>query len=101
MNRFWDLIEAAKAPGLRAHRTDAASGSTMGGWYSPRALYVPEELGGLPVEKFVEALAAEGVISGNFDPHMTPACRAPPTAGNAPSATTTARRSGPARARRR
>lgn len=58
MNRFWDLLE--ETPGVRAHRTPKGSGSTMGGWYNPLGHYVPEELGGLPVEKFVAAVAAEG-----------------------------------------
>ncbi len=30
LNRFWDLLE--DVPGLRPHRTDRASNSTMGGW---------------------------------------------------------------------
>ncbi len=58
MNRFWDLLEGV--PGLRAHRPAKTSGSTMGGWYSPRGLYVAEELGGLSCEKFCEAVRAEG-----------------------------------------
>jgi hypothetical protein len=33
----------------------------MGGWYAAHGIYVPEELDGLPVEKFCEALRAEGV----------------------------------------
>ncbi|MBM3262866.1 MAG: DegT/DnrJ/EryC1/StrS family aminotransferase [candidate division Zixibacteria bacterium] len=58
MNRFWDLLE--DVPGLRAHRPPKASGSTMGGWYSPRGLYRPEELGGLSVTRFAQAVRAEG-----------------------------------------
>ncbi|HWB53584.1 MAG TPA: DegT/DnrJ/EryC1/StrS family aminotransferase [Tepidisphaeraceae bacterium] len=61
MNRFWDLLE--DVPGLRPHRVDPTSGSTMGGWYNPLAHYVPEELDDLPVNKFAEALEAEGVAS--------------------------------------
>ena len=59
MNYFWDLLEGV--PGIRAHRPAKDSGSTMGGWYAARGLYVQEELGGLPVEKFCEAVRAEGV----------------------------------------
>jgi perosamine synthetase len=59
MNRFWDLLE--DIPGLRAHRPASDSGSTMGGWYNARGLYVAEELGGLPCEKFCAAVKAEGV----------------------------------------
>lgn len=58
MNRFWDLLEGA--PGIRAHRPPKGSGSTMGGWYAAGGLYREEELGGLPVAKFCEAVQAEG-----------------------------------------
>ena len=59
MNYFWDLLE--DLPGIRAHRPAKDSGSTMGGWYAARGLYVSEELGGLSVTKFTEAIRAEGV----------------------------------------
>ncbi len=73
MNRFWDLLEGV--PGLRAHRPEKGSGSTMGGWYAPKGLYVPEELGGLPISRFCEAVAAEGGVIGrgaNFPLHLHP-----------------------------
>jgi hypothetical protein len=38
---------------------DEKTGSTMGGWYEAHGLYVPEELGGLSVSRFVEAVNAE------------------------------------------
>lgn len=60
MHRFWDLVEAAGLPGVRAHRPSKASGSTMGGWYYPHGLYDAEKLGGLPIGRFIEALNAEG-----------------------------------------
>jgi len=60
MNYFWDLL--AGVPGLRAHRPPRDSGSNMAGWYSPRGLYRPEELGGLSVTRFAEAVRAEGSI---------------------------------------
>ena len=59
MNRFWDLLEELK--GVKPHRPDKDSGSTMGGWYNARGLYVPDELNGLPVARFCEAVTAEGV----------------------------------------
>lgn len=59
MNYFWDLLEGV--PGIRAHRPPKDSGLTMGGWYSPVGLYRPEELSGLSVTRFCQALAAEGV----------------------------------------
>lgn len=62
MNRFWDLLDGV--PGLKAHRPPSGSGSTMGGWYSARGLYRAEELGGLPIETFCEAVIAEGSITG-------------------------------------
>jgi len=58
MNCFWDLLEGV--PGMHAHRPPKGSGSTMGGWYASRGIYYPEELGGLPCEKFCEAVTAEG-----------------------------------------
>jgi dTDP-4-amino-4,6-dideoxygalactose transaminase len=57
MNYFWDLLEGV--PGLRAHRV-AEPESTMGGWYCPAGVYKQDELNGLPLEKFVKAVAAEG-----------------------------------------
>lgn len=58
MNYFWDLLEGV--PGIRAHRPPKGSGSTMGGWYAAHGLYDPEELGGLSVKRFCEAVRAEG-----------------------------------------
>jgi len=57
MNYFWDLLEGV--PGIRAIRVDESEGSTMAGWYCPQGAYHPEELGGLPVSKFCEAVRAE------------------------------------------
>ena len=59
MNYFWDRLEGA--PGIKAHRPAKDSGSTMGGWYAAKGLYRGEELGGLDVDKFCEAVRAEGV----------------------------------------
>jgi perosamine synthetase len=61
MNYFWDLLEGV--PGIRAHRPKKDSGSTKGGWYGTSGLYYPEELGGLSVSRFCEAVRAEGSIS--------------------------------------
>jgi dTDP-4-amino-4,6-dideoxygalactose transaminase len=62
MNYFWDLLEGV--PGIKPHRPAKGSGSTMGGWYAPHGIYVPEQVGGLPVQKFCEAVRAEGVSTG-------------------------------------
>jgi perosamine synthetase len=59
MNFFWDRLEGIA--GIRAHRPAANSGNTMGGWYNPLGHYLKEELGGLSVSRFCEALRAEGV----------------------------------------
>ncbi|MBO9609546.1 MAG: DegT/DnrJ/EryC1/StrS family aminotransferase [Paenibacillaceae bacterium] len=59
MNYFWDLLEGV--PGLAAHRPRPDSGSAMGGWYAAHGHYKPEELGGLSVTRFTEAVRAEGV----------------------------------------
>ena len=58
MNYFWDLLEGV--PGIKAHRVSEESGSNMAGWYAPHGLYRPEELGGLSVTGFAEAVRAEG-----------------------------------------
>jgi len=62
MNYFWDLLDGV--PGIKAHRPAKDSGSTMGGWYAARGLYRAEEIGGLDVAKFVEAVEAEGTECG-------------------------------------
>lgn len=62
MNYFWDLLEGA--PGLDSHRPEKGSGSTKGGWYSPRGIYKTEELGNLSIERFCEAVTAEGAPIG-------------------------------------
>jgi len=61
MNHFWDLLEGV--PGIRAHRPPKGSGSTMGGWYAAHGIYKPEELGGLSVSRYTEAVRAEGVAT--------------------------------------
>ena len=61
MRRFWSLLE--DVPGIAPHLANRAEGSTMGGWYIPVGLYRPDELGGLPVARFCEAVRAEGVAT--------------------------------------
>ena len=60
MNYFWDQLEGL--PGIRPHRPPKDSSSNMGGWYAPSGLYRPEELGGLSVTRYAEAVRAEGSI---------------------------------------
>ena len=59
MNYFWDSLEGL--PGIRPHRPPRGSGCTMGGWYAAHGHYRPEELDGLSVHRFCQALNAEGV----------------------------------------
>ncbi len=73
MNYFWDLLEGV--PGLRAHRPPADSNSNMGGWYAAHGHYRPEELGGLSVTRFTQAVTAEGFRSRpgvNMPLHLHP-----------------------------
>ena len=62
MNLFWDKV--GDVPGVKPHRPDPSTGSAMGGWYAARGLYRAEELKGLPVQRFAEAIQAEGSIGG-------------------------------------
>ena len=62
MNHFWDLLEGV--PGLRGQRPPKGSGSTKGGWYAPHGILVSEELGGLSITRFTEAVRAEGCPTG-------------------------------------
>ena len=59
MNHFWDCLEGV--PGIQTHRPSKDSGCTMGGWYAARGIYKPEELEGLSITRFCEAVRAEGV----------------------------------------
>ncbi|UCD37856.1 MAG: DegT/DnrJ/EryC1/StrS family aminotransferase [Fidelibacterota bacterium] len=59
MNLFWDLMEGI--PGMKAHRPPEDSKSTMGGWYNSVGLYRPEELGGLSITAYTNALLEAGV----------------------------------------
>ena len=68
MNYFWDLLEGV--PGIQAHRTPKDSDSNMAGWYAPHGIFRSEELGGLSVTRFAEAVAAEG------DYYCYPGCNA-------------------------
>ena len=63
MNYFWDLME--RVPGVKAHRPSKESNCTMGGWYNAMGLYRPEELDGLSVTAYVNALKDEGVVAGS------------------------------------
>jgi len=70
MNYFWDLLEGI--PGIKPHRTNEAEGTTMGGWYAAHGIWRPDEVKGLSVEKFCQAVSAEGFgcgAGGNFPLH--------------------------------
>jgi len=68
MNHFCDLLEGTA--GIRPIRPARGTNTTKGGWYSPHVKYVPEELGGLSVSRFAQAVKAEGGI-------CEPGCNAP------------------------
>jgi dTDP-4-amino-4,6-dideoxygalactose transaminase len=61
MGYFWDSL--AGVGGLRAVRPDASVGNRAGGWYGAHGLYEADELGGLSVTRFCQALRAEGVAA--------------------------------------
>ncbi len=58
MNYFCDRLE--NLPGIKPIRPDKNSGSTKGGWYYPLFKYKSEELGGLSLSRFADAINAEG-----------------------------------------
>jgi hypothetical protein len=73
MNYFWDLLGGV--PGLYPHRVDESNGSNMAGWYNALGLYKAEELGGLPLGGFADAVQAEGGFCGagcNYPLHIHP-----------------------------
>ena len=73
MNRFMDKLETI--PGLRAHRPEAGSGSTKGGWYLPCCHYDPAQFGGTSAQDFCDYVRAEGMrcVNGVNEPlHLHP-----------------------------
>lgn len=73
INHFWDLLEGV--PGIKPHRPPANSGSTMGGWYCPGGHFRSEELEGLSLTAFADAVIAEGGICNpgcNLPLHLHP-----------------------------
>ena len=69
MTYFTDQI--AKIPGLYRHYPSKWENSTKGGWYSPHFFYDNSKFGGLSIQRFCEALRAEGVIEA------APGCNTP------------------------
>ena len=74
MNCFWDKLEGL--PGIYPIRVDESTGSNMAGWYCAQGGYRAEELHGLSVARFCEAVRAEGYTGcwsgGNFCLHTHP-----------------------------
>jgi len=63
MNYFCDLLDdTAGIRPIRPARRKAGTSTTKGGWYFPLFKYVTEELEGLSLSKFSEAVCAEGSI---------------------------------------
>lgn len=62
MDYFWDLLK--DVPGIKSNRPSKDSGSNMAGWYCAHGLYNAEELGGLSLTRYAEAVNAEGSYCG-------------------------------------
>ena len=60
MHHFCDLLDGL--PGIKPIRPAPGSSTTKGGWYYPHFRYVREELGGLSLSRFAEAVRAEGSV---------------------------------------
>jgi perosamine synthetase len=60
MNYFCDLLE--NTAGIKPIRPPKDTNTTKGGWYYPHFKYKAEELGGLSLSRFSQAIQAEGSI---------------------------------------
>jgi len=60
MNYFCDLLE--DTAGIKPIRPAKGTNTTKGGWYYPHFKYIAEELGGLSLSRFGQAIVAEGSI---------------------------------------
>jgi perosamine synthetase len=60
MNYFCDLLE--NTPSIRPIRPAKGTNTTKGGWYYPHFIYNADELGGLSLSRFSQAVVAEGSI---------------------------------------
>lgn len=60
MNYFCDLLE--NVPGIKPMRPLPNSSTTKGGWYYPHFKYNSQQLGGLSLTRFSQAVKAEGSI---------------------------------------
>lgn len=60
MNYFCDLLD--NTAGISPMRPEKNTNTTKGGWYYPHFKYVAEELGGLSLLRFSEAVRAEGSV---------------------------------------
>ena len=60
MNYFCDLLE--DTAGIKPIRPAKGTNTTKGGWYYPHFKYNIEELGGLSLSRFAQAIRAEGSI---------------------------------------
>ena len=60
MNYFCDLLE--NTAGIKPIRPAKNTNTTKGGWYYPHFIYNNDELGGLSLSRFSQAVVAEGSI---------------------------------------
>ncbi len=80
MNYFCDLLDDTpegvhRTAGIRPIRPPKGTNTTKGGWYYPHFKYVTQELGGLSLSRFSEAVCAEGSIcnpGANSPLHLHP-----------------------------
>ena len=59
VNYIADRID--EIPGIHTYRPEPGSGTTMGGWYTPKAAYDASKMKGVPAGKFQQACIAEGL----------------------------------------
>jgi dTDP-4-amino-4,6-dideoxygalactose transaminase len=59
--RNLELLSSLLEPVPGIHPPQTLPGATRGGWYGFKARYRADELGGLPMSRYLEALRAEGV----------------------------------------
>ncbi|MBN2642358.1 MAG: DegT/DnrJ/EryC1/StrS family aminotransferase [Victivallales bacterium] len=62
MNYFADKLDLI--PGLKVIRPEKKTNSSKGAWYFPLCHYDSSEFHGLQVDKFAEAICAEGILCG-------------------------------------
>jgi len=76
MNYFCDAME--NTPGVKPIRPSKDAGTSKGGWYFPLFHYKADQLGGLSLKRFTQAVRAEGTMcnpGSNHPLHLHPLFR--------------------------